>query len=190
MIGVTASRAIASSRVRLNDDCAGTPLHTAWIARSDGWSPASARCSARSWTAVEPTCVSARTAAPTAIPIAATTARPALWRSLLRAYRTGTSARSRAVARWAGAVSWAAVVAVSTCGMVAGDVTGDKRLLVSAVPVRWVALLSVLTTNQKGAIAELTIARAAVELGVGVNAPYGDERCDLIFDLRPRLVRV
>jgi hypothetical protein len=56
--------------------------------------------------------------------------------------------------------------------------------------VRWVALLSVLTTNQKGAIAELTIARAAVELGVGVYAPYGDERCDLIFDLRPRLVRV
>ncbi len=47
-----------------------------------------------------------------------------------------------------------------------------------------------LTTNQKGAIAELTIARAAVELGVGVYAPYAGEGCDLIFDLRPRLVRV
>ena len=67
--------------------------------------------------------------------------------------------------------------------MVAGDVTGDKPLLV-------LRLLPVLTTNQKGTIAELQVARAAVELGVGVYSPFGDERCDLIFDLRPRLVRV
>jgi hypothetical protein len=48
----------------------------------------------------------------------------------------------------------------------------------------------VLTTDQKGTIAELAIALAAVELGVGVYRPYGDERYDLIFDLRPELVRV
>lgn len=47
-----------------------------------------------------------------------------------------------------------------------------------------------LTTNQKGAIAEAAIAKTAIELGIGVYAPYGDERCDLIFDLRPRLARV
>jgi hypothetical protein len=49
----------------------------------------------------------------------------------------------------------------------------------------------VLTTDQKGAIAELAIARAAAELGVGVFKPLTDgERYDLIFNLRPRLIRV
>jgi hypothetical protein len=48
----------------------------------------------------------------------------------------------------------------------------------------------VLTTDQKGAIAEAAIAHAALELGIGVSRPLGDERYDLIFDLRPRLVRV
>jgi PD-(D/E)XK endonuclease len=48
----------------------------------------------------------------------------------------------------------------------------------------------VLTTDQKGAIAETAIALAAVELGVGVSRPVGDERYDLIFDLRPTLARV
>lgn len=47
-----------------------------------------------------------------------------------------------------------------------------------------------LTTNQKGAIAETAIAHEAIKLGLGVYRPYGDERCDLIFDLRPRLIRV
>lgn len=47
-----------------------------------------------------------------------------------------------------------------------------------------------LTTNQKGAIAEAAVAKSAIELEIGVYAPYGGERCDLIFDLRPRLVRV
>ena len=47
-----------------------------------------------------------------------------------------------------------------------------------------------LTTNQKGAVAETAIANAALKLGIGVYRPYGDERTDLIFDLRPRLVRV
>ncbi len=48
-----------------------------------------------------------------------------------------------------------------------------------------------LTTDQKGAIAELAIARSAAELGVGVFKPLTEgERYDLIFDLRPELVRV
>jgi len=51
--------------------------------------------------------------------------------------------------------------------------------------------MSTLTTDQKGAIAELAIAHAAAALGVGVFKPLTDgERYDLIFDLRPRLVRV
>jgi hypothetical protein len=47
-----------------------------------------------------------------------------------------------------------------------------------------------LTTDQKGVIAELAIARRAAELGIGVWAAHTVERYDLIFDLRPRLVRV
>jgi PD-(D/E)XK endonuclease len=49
---------------------------------------------------------------------------------------------------------------------------------------------NVFTTDQKGAIAELAIARAAAELGIGVWAAYTVERYDLLFDLRPELVRV
>jgi len=48
-----------------------------------------------------------------------------------------------------------------------------------------------LTTDQKGALAEAEIAAAAIKLGVGVFKPLSDgERYDLIFDLRPRLLRV
>jgi PD-(D/E)XK endonuclease len=47
-----------------------------------------------------------------------------------------------------------------------------------------------LTTDQKGTIAELAIAQRAAELGVGVWSAYTVERYDLLFDLRPRLVRV
>ena len=48
-----------------------------------------------------------------------------------------------------------------------------------------------LTTDHKGAIAELAIAHAAASLGVGVFRPLTNgERYDLIFDLRPRLLRV
>ena len=48
-----------------------------------------------------------------------------------------------------------------------------------------------LTTDQKGAIAESAIVHAAIKLGVGVFKPLLDgERYDLIFDLRPRLIRV
>jgi PD-(D/E)XK endonuclease len=48
----------------------------------------------------------------------------------------------------------------------------------------------VLTTDQKGAITEAAITHAAIELGIGVSRPLGDERYDLIFDLRPQLLRV
>jgi hypothetical protein len=49
----------------------------------------------------------------------------------------------------------------------------------------------VLTTDQKGAIAELAIARAAMELDIGVYRAMSDgERYDLVFDLNGRLVRV
>lgn len=48
-----------------------------------------------------------------------------------------------------------------------------------------------LTTDQKGAIAEAAIVLEAIKLGIGVFKPLSDgERYDLIFDLRPRLVRV
>jgi hypothetical protein len=48
----------------------------------------------------------------------------------------------------------------------------------------------VLTTDQKGAVAEAAIALAAVELGIGVSKPICDERYDLIFDLGEQLIRV
>jgi hypothetical protein len=49
----------------------------------------------------------------------------------------------------------------------------------------------VLTTDQKGAVAELAIAQRAAALGVGVFKPLTDgERYDLIFDLRSVLLRV
>src|SRR5947207_699249 len=47
-----------------------------------------------------------------------------------------------------------------------------------------------LTTNQKGAIAETAIAHEAIKLGIGVWLPLADEPYDLILDLRPRLLRV
>jgi PD-(D/E)XK endonuclease len=48
----------------------------------------------------------------------------------------------------------------------------------------------VLSTNQKGTVAELKIAAAALEHGVGVAFPFDDERYDLILDRRPGLLRV
>jgi PD-(D/E)XK endonuclease len=52
-------------------------------------------------------------------------------------------------------------------------------------------LLSVLTTNQKGAIAETAVIHEAVQLGVGVWVPVSAHgRYDLIFDAGGRLVRV
>ena len=51
-------------------------------------------------------------------------------------------------------------------------------------------MLAMLTTDQKGAVAEQAVALAALKLGAGVFQPLGDERYDLILDLRPRLLRV
>jgi hypothetical protein len=48
----------------------------------------------------------------------------------------------------------------------------------------------VLSTDQKGAVAEAAIALAALELGLGVYRPYGDERCDLVFEVGSRLLRI
>ena len=39
-----------------------------------------------------------------------------------------------------------------------------------------------LTSGQKGAIAEAAIVAAAIEAGIGVARPFVDERYDLIFD--------
>jgi PD-(D/E)XK nuclease superfamily protein len=47
-----------------------------------------------------------------------------------------------------------------------------------------------LPSDQKGAVAELAIATAAADLGIGVWSAFTVERYDLIFDLRPGLVRV
>src|SRR5262245_61449612 len=57
-------------------------------------------------------------------------------------------------------------------------------------PVRALPLLSVLTTNQKGVLAEAAVMLEATKLGVGVVLPLGDERYDLILDIRPTLLRV
>ena len=47
-----------------------------------------------------------------------------------------------------------------------------------------------LTTNQRGLLAEAKIIAASIEAGVGVSRPLDDERYDLILDLRPGLLRV
>ena len=50
--------------------------------------------------------------------------------------------------------------------------------------------MSVLTTDQKGVLAEQAAAFEALRLGLGVFVPLGDERYDLVLDLRPKLLRV
>ena len=47
-----------------------------------------------------------------------------------------------------------------------------------------------LTTDQKGAIAELAVAKAAIERGIEVYFPFADERADMLFDLGDRILRV
>lgn len=47
-----------------------------------------------------------------------------------------------------------------------------------------------LTTNQKGAIAERAITHEAVRLGIGVLRPMWDMRYDLVFDTGSDLIRV
>jgi hypothetical protein len=48
----------------------------------------------------------------------------------------------------------------------------------------------VLSTGQKGAIAESAVLQAAVRLGLEVAIPFAPRRYDLILDLGPRLLRV
>jgi len=48
----------------------------------------------------------------------------------------------------------------------------------------------VLTTNQKGAIAETAIAHEAIKLGIGVYRPYIDERVDFLFEIGAKILRV
>jgi hypothetical protein len=50
--------------------------------------------------------------------------------------------------------------------------------------------MEVLTTNQKGAIAEMKIAAIAIDVGVGVCLPVADEAYDLILDVGHSLLRV
>ena len=57
-------------------------------------------------------------------------------------------------------------------------------------PAEAIGRLSGMTTDHKGAIAEAAIALAAIRLGIGVFRPLADERYDLIFDLRPQLMRI
>ena len=47
-----------------------------------------------------------------------------------------------------------------------------------------------LTTDQKGIVAETKIAAEALAAGVGVARALGDERYDLIFDVGTSLIRV
>jgi hypothetical protein len=58
-------------------------------------------------------------------------------------------------------------------------------------PADAIGTLSCMTTDQKGAIAEMAIALRATLLGVNVFRPVAEGgRYDLIFDLDPKLVRV
>jgi ribosome silencing factor RsfS/YbeB/iojap len=58
-------------------------------------------------------------------------------------------------------------------------------------PTWQLRLVGVLHGGRKRLIAELAVASAAAKLGIGVLKPLTDgERYDLIFDLRPKLVRV
>jgi PD-(D/E)XK endonuclease len=48
----------------------------------------------------------------------------------------------------------------------------------------------VLTSDQKGAVAEAAIAYRALRLGIGVSRPLADEFYDLVLDLDSRVLRV
>jgi PD-(D/E)XK endonuclease len=51
-------------------------------------------------------------------------------------------------------------------------------------------VLSVLTTTQKGLVAETAIVHECVKLGIGVARPLDAAPYDLILDLGPKLLRV
>jgi len=47
-----------------------------------------------------------------------------------------------------------------------------------------------LSTDQKGVIAETAITHAAVKAGIGVALPLAPQRYDLVFDVGGRLLRI
>jgi PD-(D/E)XK nuclease superfamily protein len=73
----------------------------------------------------------------------------------------------------------------------ADDVVAPQGVQTGHGPAEVVASFdNVLTTNQKGAIAEGAITSAAIRLGVGVFRAVADERYDLVLDVGARLLRV
>src|SRR5262249_8754505 len=79
----------------------------------------------------------------------------------------------------------------STCGEGACACTRAQVVSFGHGPAEVAAsVANMLTTDQKGAVAELANAKAAADFGIGVWGSLTVERYDLIFDLRPRLVRV
>src|SRR5581483_7981014 len=100
--------------------------------------------------------------------------------------------RARARGRRARAAARARSLRPSPLGLIlAAWSTGDKRLAVSRPSGPSRTLLAVLTTNQKGAVAETAVIHEAVKLGLGVWIPVSaHERYDLILDVGTRLLRV
>jgi hypothetical protein len=74
--------------------------------------------------------------------------------------------------------------------MLAEDVTRDKRLLVSRRPAGTIGLLPMLTTNQKGTIAEAAVVLECAKLAIPVLRPIDDQRYDLVLDLGTRVLRI
>ena len=61
----------------------------------------------------------------------------------------------------------------------------------TAQPMALLASTTLLTTDQKGAIAETAVTHAAIKLGVNVYKPVMEGgRYDMILDLPSRLLRV
>jgi hypothetical protein len=73
--------------------------------------------------------------------------------------------------------------------ILAGRSTGDNGLPVAASgPLD--TLLSMLTTNQKGFIAEQAVILECAKRAIPVSRPLDDQRYDLVLDLGSRLLRV
>jgi hypothetical protein len=73
--------------------------------------------------------------------------------------------------------------------ILAGGSTGDNDLPV-APSGGLGSLLAMLTTNQKGFIAETAVMHECAQLGVPVLKPLDDQRYDLVLDLGSRVLRV
>lgn len=73
--------------------------------------------------------------------------------------------------------------------ILAGGSTGDNDLPV-APSGELDSLLAMMTTHQKGLVAETAVIHECAKLGVPVARPLDDQRYDLIFDLGAKLLRV